>query len=157
MYNLCVAQKLQILEFLIELFFDWTLATSVTSRGRNINLIQAINFSWICQFSFEILFVGHVALPNWPIDSNGNRHYGRAGAFLLYRAVTFTSTRAHCSLFVLPVFDIFGISYLCSLHKQWISMRFRRKLEEICFCVISKLATPAVIIVIYAVIDRYPP
>ena len=30
-YNICVAQKLQISEFLIEHFFAWTLATSATS------------------------------------------------------------------------------------------------------------------------------
>ena len=37
-YNICVAQKLRILEFLIEFFFAWTLATSATFRGRNFNL-----------------------------------------------------------------------------------------------------------------------
>ena len=37
-YNICVAKKLWILEFLIEFFFAWTLATSATFRGRNFNL-----------------------------------------------------------------------------------------------------------------------
>ena len=37
-YNICVAQKLRILEFLIEFFLAWTLATSATFRGRNFNL-----------------------------------------------------------------------------------------------------------------------
>ena len=37
-YNVCVAQKLQISEFLIELFFACTLATSATSQDRNSNL-----------------------------------------------------------------------------------------------------------------------
>ena len=47
-YKVCVAQKLQISEFLIELFFAWTLATLATSRGRNFNLIdltRVLNFS----------------------------------------------------------------------------------------------------------------
>ena len=37
-YNICVAQKLWISEFLSKFFFAWTLATSATSRGRNFNL-----------------------------------------------------------------------------------------------------------------------
>jgi hypothetical protein len=37
-YNVCVAQKLQISEFWSNFFFAWTLATSATSRGRNFNL-----------------------------------------------------------------------------------------------------------------------
>merc|ERR1712051_702557 len=37
-YNICVAQKLWILEFLIEIFLAWTLATSATFRGGNFNL-----------------------------------------------------------------------------------------------------------------------
>ena len=56
-----VAQKLQILEFLIELFFAWILATSATSGGRNFNLIdlnRVSNFCWRCQLSYEILFGG---------------------------------------------------------------------------------------------------
>ena len=59
-YNVCVAQKLQISEFLIELFFAWTLATSATSRGRNFNLSnlnRVSNFSSRPQLSYETLFV----------------------------------------------------------------------------------------------------
>ena len=37
-YNICVAQKLRISEFLIELFFRLDPATSATSPGRNFNL-----------------------------------------------------------------------------------------------------------------------
>ena len=47
-YNVCVAQKLQISEFLIELFFAWTLATSVTSQGRNYNLSNLNRVSNFC-------------------------------------------------------------------------------------------------------------
>ena len=57
-------------------FFAWTLATSVTSRGRNFNLNnlnRVSNFSWICQLSYEILFVGlewkwggfRLCFPKW--------------------------------------------------------------------------------------------
>jgi hypothetical protein len=59
-YNVCVAQKLQISEFLMELFFAWTLATSATSWDRNFNLSnlnRVSNFSWISQLSYEILIV----------------------------------------------------------------------------------------------------
>ena len=37
-YNVFVAQKLPISQFLIKLFFAWTLATLATSRGHNLNL-----------------------------------------------------------------------------------------------------------------------
>ena len=60
-YNVFVAQKLPISEFLIEFFFAWTLATSAASRGRNFNLSnlnRVSNFSEICQLSYEILFAG---------------------------------------------------------------------------------------------------
>ena len=45
-YNVCVAQKLRISEFLIEFLFAWTLATSATSQGRNFNLsnLKGIKF-----------------------------------------------------------------------------------------------------------------
>ena len=46
-WNISVAQKLQILEFLKELFFAWTLANSETSWGRNFNLIDLNRvFNW---------------------------------------------------------------------------------------------------------------
>ena len=59
-YNICVAQKLRILEFLIEFFFAWTLATSATFRGRNFNLRdlnRVSNFSYRPQLPHEPLFV----------------------------------------------------------------------------------------------------
>ena len=37
-YNICVAQKLQISEFLIDFFFAWNLAYSAASLGHNFNL-----------------------------------------------------------------------------------------------------------------------
>ena len=62
-YNICVAQKLQISEFLIVLFFTWTQATSATFQGRNFNLNRVSSLSWICQLSYETLFV--VWKENW--------------------------------------------------------------------------------------------
>ena len=59
-YNICVAQKLRILEFLINFFFAWTLATSATFRGRNFNLSdlnRVSNFSKRPQLLYETLFV----------------------------------------------------------------------------------------------------
>jgi len=65
-YNVCVAQKLRISEFLIEFFSAWTLATSATSRGRNFNLSnlnRVSNFSSRPQLSYETLFVAQKL--NW--------------------------------------------------------------------------------------------
>ena len=78
-YNVFVAQKLRISEFLIELFFRLDLATSATSRGRNFNLSnlnRVSNFRKICRLSYEILLVGlegtwrgvRVRFPKW-VDS----------------------------------------------------------------------------------------
>ena len=59
-YYVFVAQKLKILENVKHFFLAWTLVTSATSRGPNFdlsNLNRVSNFSWRCQFSYEILFV----------------------------------------------------------------------------------------------------
>ena len=59
-YYVFVTQKLKILENVKHFFLAWTLVTSATSRGPNFdlsNLNRVSNFSWRCQFSYEILFV----------------------------------------------------------------------------------------------------
>ena len=66
MYNVCVARKLQILEFL-SIFFCLDPGHFPTSRGPNFNLIdlnRVSNFSWRCQLSYEILFGG----LEWKLD-----------------------------------------------------------------------------------------
>ena len=80
-HNVCVAQKLKILENSKQFFLAWTLATSPTSRGQNFdlsNLNRVSNFSWRYQLSDEILFVDKNEnlealdcvlqnfLPQWP-------------------------------------------------------------------------------------------
>ena len=69
-YNDCVAQKLQISEFLIKLFFAWILATSATSYGCNFNLIDfnrvsnlmKINFPKMGWFQLDLFCKGTIYL-----------------------------------------------------------------------------------------------
>ena len=90
-YNVFVAQKLPISEFLIEFFFAWTLATSAASRGRNFNLSNlkwVSNFSKIYQLSYEILFAGlewkwgvvRLRFSKW-VDSTGYLEDQKARVF----------------------------------------------------------------------------
>ena len=59
-YYVSVSQKLVILEFSPQFFFILTSVTSDTSWGQSMSLsdlYEVSNFSWICQLSYEVLFV----------------------------------------------------------------------------------------------------
>ena len=60
-YYIFVRQKLAILGFSPKIFFILTLITSDTFWGQTMHfsdLTEVSNFSWRCQLSYEILFVG---------------------------------------------------------------------------------------------------
>ena len=59
-YYISVSQKLTILGFSPQIFFILTSVTSVTSWGQSMSLndlTKVSKFSWICQLSYEVLFV----------------------------------------------------------------------------------------------------
>ena len=57
-YNVCVPQKLQHSEFLIKFSFCKNPGHLGDLQDCNINFNRVTNFSWRCQFSYQIRFVG---------------------------------------------------------------------------------------------------
>ena len=60
LYYVFLSQKLMILDFSPLFFFVLTSVTSDTFWGQSMslsNLYEVSNFSWICQLSYEVLFV----------------------------------------------------------------------------------------------------